>query len=88
VGCDAIWCQKWTTYLSKGNNQSFLDDFTIFNDLSTQFEKLKKCFLKCKEFGISLNPCKCAFMVIVKNYPRFYNIFKKGSYGSQEGFEP
>ncbi len=22
VGCDVIWCQKWTTYLSKGNNQS------------------------------------------------------------------
>jgi hypothetical protein len=22
VGCDAIWCQKWTTHLSEGNNQS------------------------------------------------------------------
>jgi len=41
----------------------FLDNFTIFNDLSTHLEKLKKCFLKCKEFGISLNLNKCAFMV-------------------------
>jgi hypothetical protein len=42
-----------------------LDDFTIFNDLSTHLEKLKKCFLKCKEFNISLNPNKCAFMVFL-----------------------
>jgi len=41
----------------------FLDDFTIFSDLSTHFEKLKKCFLKCNEYGISLNLEKCAFMV-------------------------
>jgi hypothetical protein len=41
----------------------FLDDFTIFNDLSTHLEKLNKCFLKCKEYGISLNPKKCAFMI-------------------------
>ncbi len=37
--------------------------FTIFSDLSTHLEKLKKCFLKCREFGISLNLEKCAFMV-------------------------
>jgi uncharacterized membrane protein len=30
--------------------------FTIFSDLSTNVEKLEKCFLKCREFGISLNP--------------------------------
>jgi hypothetical protein len=41
----------------------FLNDFTIFDDMSTHLEKLKKCFLKCKEYGISLNPEKCAFMV-------------------------
>jgi hypothetical protein len=41
----------------------FLDDFIVFNDLSTHFEKLKKCFLKCREFGISLTPNKCAFIV-------------------------
>jgi hypothetical protein len=41
----------------------FLDDFTISSDLSTHLEKLKKCFLKCREFGISLNLDKCAFMV-------------------------
>jgi hypothetical protein len=42
-----------------------LDDFTIFNDLSTHLEKLKKCFLKCREFNISLNLDKCAFMVFL-----------------------
>jgi len=41
----------------------FLNDFTICNDMSTHLEKLIKCFLKCEEYGISLNPKKCAFMV-------------------------
>jgi hypothetical protein len=41
----------------------FLDDFIVFSDLSTHLEKLKKCFFKCREYGISLNPDKCAFMV-------------------------
>jgi hypothetical protein len=41
----------------------FLDDFTIFSDLSTHLEKFTKCFFKCREFGIRLNPNKCAFMV-------------------------
>jgi hypothetical protein len=41
----------------------FLDDFTIFNDLLTHLEKLIKCFFKCREFSISLNLNKCAFMV-------------------------
>jgi hypothetical protein len=43
----------------------FLDDFTIFNDLSAHLEKLKNCFFKCKEFGISLNLNKFAFMVFL-----------------------
>jgi hypothetical protein len=41
----------------------FLDDFIVFSDMSTHLEKLKKCFLKCREFNISLNPNKCVFMV-------------------------
>jgi hypothetical protein len=41
----------------------FLDEFIVFNKLSTHLEKLKKCFLKCREYGISLNPNNCAFMV-------------------------
>jgi hypothetical protein len=44
----------------------FLDDFAIFSDLSTHLEKLKKCFLKCKEFSINVNPNKCEFMVFSK----------------------
>jgi hypothetical protein len=41
----------------------FLDDFTIFSDMSTHLKKFKKCFLKCKEYEINLNLEKCAFMV-------------------------
>jgi hypothetical protein len=41
----------------------FLDDFTVSSDLSTHLEKFKKCFLKCREFGINLNLDKCVFMV-------------------------
>jgi hypothetical protein len=33
----------------------FFNDFTVFSDLLTHLEKLKKIFLKCREFGISLN---------------------------------
>jgi hypothetical protein len=41
----------------------FLDDLTIFSDVSTHLDKFRKCFLKCKEYGIILNPNKYAFMV-------------------------
>jgi len=49
----------------------FLDDFIVFNDLSTHLKKLKKCFLICKEYGISLNLEKCAFMVCSRSILRF-----------------
>ncbi len=85
MGCYAFWGQKWTTNLWKGNHQSwyinvftkiFLDDFIVFSELSTHLEKLMKCFLKCKEYGISLNPKKCAFMVYPKTILGF--ISKEG----------
>jgi hypothetical protein len=41
----------------------FLDDFIVFSDLSIHFKKLRKCFPKCRKYGISLNLTKCAFMV-------------------------
>jgi hypothetical protein len=41
----------------------FVDDFTIFSDLSIHLKKLKKCCLKFKEYGISLDLEKCAIMV-------------------------
>ncbi len=44
----------------------FLDDFIVYNDMENQQQKLKLCFQKCKEYGISLNPNKCAFMVFSK----------------------
>jgi hypothetical protein len=41
----------------------FLDDFTVYNDMESHLQKLKLCFQKCKEYDISLNLDKCAFMV-------------------------
>jgi hypothetical protein len=55
----------------------FVDDFIVFSDLSTHLEKLKKCFLKCKEFNISPNLYKCAFMVFSKTILGFI-VSKKG----------
>ncbi len=55
----------------------FLDDFIIFNDLSTHLQKLKKCILKCKEYDNSLNPKKCTFMVCSGIFLRFI-ISKEG----------
>jgi hypothetical protein len=59
MGCNAFWGQKLTTYLSKGTKafheyidvfmKIFLDDFIVFDDF-------RECFLKCREYGISLNP--------------------------------
>jgi len=31
--------------------------------MESHLQKLKLCFQKCKKYGISLNPKKCAFMV-------------------------
>jgi hypothetical protein len=41
----------------------FLDDFIVYSDMDSHLEKLRFCFQKCKEYGISLNLDKCAFMV-------------------------
>jgi hypothetical protein len=42
----------------------FLDDFIVYNNMETHLDKLRLCFLKCYEFGISLDIDKCAFMVL------------------------
>jgi hypothetical protein len=55
----------------------FLDDFTIFSDLSTHLEKLRKCFFKCRLYGISLNLDKCAFMVCFGTILGFI-VYKEG----------
>jgi hypothetical protein len=56
----------------------FLDGFTIFSDLSTHLKKFIKCFFKCKEYGISLNPKKNAFMVYFGTILGFI-VSKKGN---------
>jgi hypothetical protein len=43
----------------------FLDDFTIYSDMESHVMKLKLCFHKCREYRISFNPKKCAFMVFL-----------------------
>jgi hypothetical protein len=42
----------------------FLDDFMVYSDMESHLQKLGLCFQKCREYGISLNLNKCAFMVV------------------------
>jgi hypothetical protein len=44
----------------------FLDDFIVYSDMESHLQKLILCFQKCKKYGISLNPNKCAFMVFLR----------------------
>jgi hypothetical protein len=73
---DAIWSLKWTfsileivtkTFIEYLDNfmKIFLDDFTMYSDMESHVQKFKLCFQKYKEYGISLNPDKCAFMVFL-----------------------
>lgn len=41
----------------------FLDDFNVYNNMNTHLGKLRLCFDKCREYGISLNLDNCMFMV-------------------------
>jgi hypothetical protein len=41
----------------------FVDDFMVYSDMESHLMKLILYFQKCKEYKISLNPKKCAFMV-------------------------
>lgn len=41
----------------------FLDDFTVYSDIPDHLHKLRLCFEKCREYGISLNPEMCIFLV-------------------------
>jgi hypothetical protein len=43
----------------------FLDNFTMYSDMENHMRKLKLCFQKCREYGISLTLDKCAFMVFL-----------------------
>jgi hypothetical protein len=49
----------------------FLDDFMVYSDMESHLMKLKLCFHKCKEYKISLNLKKCAFMVFLGLILRF-----------------
>ncbi len=56
----------------------FLDDFTIYSDRDNHLMKFRLFFHKCKEYIISVNPKKCAFMVFSRLILRFI-IFKEGT---------
>ncbi len=43
----------------------FLNDFTMYCDIESHLQKFKLCFQKCREYGINMNPNKCAFMVFL-----------------------
>jgi hypothetical protein len=49
----------------------FFDDFTIYSDMESHLMKFRLCFQKCREYRISLNPKKCAFMVFSRLILRF-----------------
>jgi hypothetical protein len=55
----------------------FLDDFMMYSDMESHLQKLKLCFQKCREYGNSLNPDKCAFMVFLRMVLGFI-VFKEG----------
>ncbi len=54
--------------------------------MSTHLEKFKKCFLKCKNFGINLNLDKCAFMVFSRTILGFI-VSKEGKVMDPKKFE-
>ena len=40
----------------------YLDEIIVYSKCAKdQLEHLKKVFIKCREFGVSLNPKKCVF---------------------------
>ena len=40
----------------------YLGDITIFSKCAIDhFDQLRKVFVRCREYGVSLNPMKCVF---------------------------
>ena len=40
----------------------YLDDITVYSkNVEDHFGHLTQVFLRCREFGVSLNPSKCVF---------------------------
>ncbi len=49
----------------------------VYSDMESYLHKFRLCFQKCKEYGISLNLDKCAFMVFSREVLGFI-VSKKG----------
>ena len=41
----------------------FLDDFNVYSDILSHLSKLRRCFEKCREYGIGINLKKSIFLV-------------------------
>jgi hypothetical protein len=61
----------------------FLDEFIVYSDMDSHLQKFRLCFKKCREYGINLNPDKCAFMVFLGMILGFI-ISKEGKLPSKE----
>jgi hypothetical protein len=66
--------------------KTFLDDFIMYSDMENHLQKLKLCFQKCREYDISLNLDKCAFMVFLRLILGFL-VSKKGNYQIQKEYK-
>jgi hypothetical protein len=64
----------------------FLDDFTVYSDMESHLQKFIQCFQKCREYGTSLNPNKCAFMVFARMILGFI-VSKKGNNHIQKKYK-
>jgi hypothetical protein len=56
----------------------------VYNDMESHLQKLKLCFQKCREYGISLNLDKYAFMVFLRMILGF---IRKGNYHIQRKYK-
>ncbi len=94
---DAIWSLKWTSNIWKSRDQIIQKEFgqiyedisgwlTMYNDMENHLQKLKLHFQKCREYGISQNPNKCAFMVF-QGWSWFLLFPKKGNYQIQRKYK-
>jgi len=66
--CLLMWitdCQHTMRQLAKHLKAipKWIYDFMVYNGLDIHLSKLKLCFQKCGEVGVSMNPNKCAFIV-------------------------
>jgi hypothetical protein len=63
--CERVVTKTFREYLDNFM-KIFLDDFTMYSGMENHLQKFRFCFQKCREYGISLNLNKFAFMVFAR----------------------